>query len=96
MTVPAAAHDDSAHGSPTSLDALKAAAANGTAAALMAPATPCGPRPTEEPLQPGTDKYQLHKPVSEIHAHDVGTQDAWIPRWVQACVPGPPRPVPAS
>jgi hypothetical protein len=91
MTVVAPVVEDSAHGGQSAEAAIKLAVANGNGhcstaeaangAAAPAPAGVCGPPPEEAPLQPGTDEYKLHLPVTEIHPHDVGTKDDWIPRW---------------
>nr|ACF22999.1 nitrate reductase [Chlorella vulgaris] len=79
MTV-AAAIPDSA---PLDVAALKAAAANGNGAVPVTAAPSfCGPPPSEPPLEPSSEDYKLHLPVSEIHAHDAGTKDAWVPRHV--------------
>jgi hypothetical protein len=50
------------------------------AASPPAPAAECGKAPAEDPLQPGTDEYKLHLPVTEVLDADKGTKDEWIPR----------------
>ncbi|KAI7840579.1 hypothetical protein COHA_005732 [Chlorella ohadii] len=47
---------------------------SGTAAAAGS-----GP-PAEPALVDGTEQWRLHLPVTDIHPHDEGTKDAWIPR----------------
>nr|ABP97095.1 nitrate reductase [Chlorella vulgaris] len=76
------AGEDSAHGSGSAGAAMKA---NGystetPAASPQAPAAECSKAPAEEPLQPGTDEYKLHLPVTEVLDADMGTKDEWIPR----------------
>lgn len=69
------APEDSAHGAQAAAAAIKQA--NGAAAAGA-----CGPPPAEPPLVPGTPEWDLHLPVADIHEHDKGTKDDWVPRWV--------------
>lgn len=68
----------------TAVELLKAAVENGAipagAEVVAAAPGPCGPRPEEPPLDPASTEYQLHLPVQQIHAHDVGTKDDWVPR----------------
>ena len=74
-------------------DGLSAECSNGTvplpplppgreplAVSASAAAALCGPRPEEPPLQPGTEEYLRHLPVTETHALDVGTKDDWVHR----------------
>lgn len=83
MTVPAVA-DASAQ---SAVAAMKAATANGASSVPLAAAAaaggPCAPRPEEPALEPSSDEYRLHLPVTDIHPHDAGTKDDWVPR----CVP---------
>ncbi|KAL4420574.1 hypothetical protein ABPG75_010230 [Micractinium tetrahymenae] len=68
----------------TAVELLKAAMENGAipagAEVVAAAPGPCGPRPEEPPLQAASEEYKLHLPVQQIHAHDVGTKDEWVPR----------------
>lgn len=91
------AGEDSAHGSHNAAAAIKAnghlQAANGVAATGGSSA--CGPPPEEAPLQPGSEEYKRHLPVTEVLELDKGTKDEWIPRWVlrrQSAVHQPPPP----
>jgi hypothetical protein len=76
------AGEDSAHGSHNAAAAIKAnghlpAAANGSAPGGSGV---CGPPPDEPPLEPGSEEYKLHLPVTEVLELDKGTKDEWIPR----------------
>lgn len=42
-------------------------------------AAAAGP-PEQPPLVEGTEEWRRHLPVTDIHPHDEGTKDAWIPR----------------
>ncbi len=70
----------------TAVDLLKAAMENGAipagAEVVAAAPGPCGPRPEEAPLDPASEQYKLHLPVQQIHPHDAGTKDDWVPRCV--------------
>ncbi len=39
-----------------------------------------GPPPEQPLLVHGSEEWRRHLPVTDIHPHDEGTKDAWIPR----------------